>query len=479
MAPVRVRFSPAPTGELHVGGARTALCNLLFARGHGAGSDGATFLLRIEDTDRARVREEWVDGIQDTLHWLSIGWDGQPIRQSEHVDRYVAVAEQFLADGLAYECFCTEDDVKERNATARAAGRPPGYDGHCRDLTTAERDERRAEGRASVLRFRTPDTGVSTFRDLIRGDVTVEWANIPDFVILRSDRSPIFFLANAVDDLDEGITHVIRGEDLIDTTHRVLVLRRAMGAAEQPIYAHLPLILAADRSKLSKRHGSVAVEEFRSRGILPEALLNYLALLGWSPDEAIGEILSLAELIEHFDLEHVTHASAVFDEKKLEWINGEWMRRLDTAELAARVEPEVRERFGAAFDPDVFAHAVAIGQERSSTLVQLVDQMACLFVADDDLVIEPEAWARLEAVERADDVLDAVIAHVEACEWTVDGINLVEVIKQLGLKPGKVMAAVYVAIEGRAQGLPVFDAIWLIGQEHALNRLRAARDRLG
>jgi len=272
---------------------------------------------------------------------------------------------------------------------------------------------------------------------------------------------------------------VIRGEDLIDTTHRVLALRRALGGGDQPVYAHLPLILAPDRSKLSKRHGAVAVEEFRARGFLPEAIVNYLALMGWSPGDDAGEVLALGELAAAFELERVTHAAAVFDEKKLEWMNGEWMRRLETDELASRVVDDATARFGDRFDAETFLHAVRIGQERSGTLVQLVDQMSFLFVADDELDIAPEAWTRLESVDRVRDVLDATIAHLEDCAWTVDAINLVERIKELGLKPGKVMAAVYVAIEGRAQGLPVFDGIWLLGKDRSLARLRAARARLG
>ena len=225
MAPIRVRYSPAPTGELHVGSVSTALFNWLFGR-----HVGATFVLRIEDTDTARTREEWIGAIQDTLRWLGLDWDEGPFRQSERTERYVAAAEQLLAAGAAYECFCTADEVKVRGEAARVAGRTPGYDGHCRSLSDAQRSAFLAEGRSSVMRFRTPDDGASEFVDLIRGAVRVEWVNIHDFVILRSDRSPIFFLANAVDDIDQGITHVIRGEDLIDTTHRVLALRRARWA---------------------------------------------------------------------------------------------------------------------------------------------------------------------------------------------------------------------------------------------------------
>ncbi len=265
--PVRVRFSPAPTGFLHVGGVRTALFNWLFARHH-----GGTYILRIEDTDTARTRQEWIDGIQDTLRWLGLDWDEGPFLQSDRRELHVAAAAQLLASGDAYECYCTPDEVKARSDAAMKAGRPPGYDGTCRNLTDAERAAKRAEGLPVSLRFRTPDTGVSSFVDLVRGDVSVEWSTISDFVILRSDGSPVFFLANAVDDADMEITHVIRGEDLLDSTHRVLALRTALGHAEPLEFGHLPLLVGADRAKLSKRHGAVAIEDFRDRGYLPDAL---------------------------------------------------------------------------------------------------------------------------------------------------------------------------------------------------------------
>ena len=238
---VRVRFSPAPTGSLHIGSARTALFNWLYARHH----DGV-FVLRIEDTDVARSREEWVVGIQDTLRWLGIDWDVGPVLQSWRFDVYLAAADRLLAQGDAYECYCTEEEVRERNDAAIASGHAPGYDGHCRALTPDERVALAAEGRPRTIRFRTPDDGVSTFTDLIRGEVRVEWSLIHDFVIVRSDGAPIFFLANAVDDLEMAITHVIRGEDLIDSTHRVLALRAALGATDVPEYAHLPLIVDAE-----------------------------------------------------------------------------------------------------------------------------------------------------------------------------------------------------------------------------------------
>ncbi|MFM7060718.1 MAG: glutamate--tRNA ligase [Actinomycetes bacterium] len=473
MSEVRVRFSPAPTGFLHVGGARTALFNFLYARHH-----GGTFVLRIEDTDVARSRQEWVDGIQDTLHWLGLVWDEGPYLQSDRFDRYLAAADRMHAAGHAYECYCTEAEVKERNDAALAAGRTPGYDGRCRDLAEAERAERRAEGRPVSLRFRTPSSGVSEFTDVVRGRVAVEWTTIPDFIIVRANGTPIFFLANAVDDLEMGITHVIRGEDLLDSTHRVLALRRAMGDDTVPVYAHLPLIVGADRAKLSKRHGAVSLEDFRDQGLLPEALLNYLALLGWAPEDG-EEVLSAAELAAAFDLDRVTHSAAFFDHQKLEWINGEWIRRLPLAELVERVRPYATARYGAALDEDRFVGAVRIGQERASTLVQLAEQMDFLFADPDAFTIAEESWDRVAGTESLGAILDAVDAHLADCEWTVEAVDLRPTLEPIGVKPRKALPAVYAAIEGRHAGLPLFDSIHLLGRDEARRRIAAARARLG
>jgi glutamyl-tRNA synthetase len=473
--PARVRFSPAPTGSLHVGSARTALFNWLFARHH-----GGTFILRIEDTDRARSRDEWVTGIQDTLRWLGLDWDDGPYLQSARFEEYRAAADQLLDAGLAYECHCTPEELEARAAAAKAAGRPPGYDGHCRDLSPTERARLAGEGRPRSIRFRTPDGGVSEFVDLVRGEVRVDWSTIADFVIVRSDGNPIFFLANAVDDLEMGITHVIRGEDLIDSTHRVLALREALGVSDRPAYAHLPLILGPDRAKLSKRHGAVALEEFRDAGYLPEAVCNYLALLGWAPDDG-REVMDLDEIVERFDLDRVTHAAAAFDHKKLDWMNGEWIRRLALPEIEARALPIARERYGSRLEMDRFTGAMRIGQERAVTLGSLVDQMDFLFADDGDWrVVDPEVWKRIAETERIDEILDLVIGHLESCVWTSEGIDLRgPLMDELGLKMNKrVSGALYSAVEGRPAGLPLFDSIELLGRERTLGRLRAVRERL-
>jgi len=468
----RTRFAPSPTGSLHVGSARTALFNYLFARHH-----GGSFLLRIEDTDVARSREEWIEGIQSDLRWLGIDWDGEPALQSTRFDRYRDAVHQLLQQGLAYEAFETPDELEGINEERRRANLPPGYDGRARDLSAVERECLRAEGRPRVVRFRTPDDGHSSFDDQIRGEVSVEWSTISDFVILRSDHTPTFFLANAVDDLEMEITHVLRGEDLIDSTHRVLALRQALGGEQQPIYAHMPLILSADRSKLSKRHGAVALDEFRDVGILAESMVNYLALLGWSPHDG-REVLSLTEMIEAFDLGRVGHTAAIFDHQKLEWLNGEHIRGLTVGELEGRAIPLARERFRHHLDVDVFHEAVAIGQERASTLGALVDQMDFLFCDDGEFEIAPESWDKLVATDRVLEVLNAAHVHLEACEWTVDAIDLRPVLTALDVKPRKAMPALYTAIEGRHAGLPLFDSIALLGRSRARLRLERAMERL-
>ncbi len=469
---MRVRFAPAPTGSLHVGSARTALFNWLFARHR-----GGTFVLRIEDTDAARSRPEWIDGIQDSLRWLGLDWDEGPYLQSERLDLYAGAAERLLASGRAYECYCTPEEVQARNEAAREGHRTPGYDGRCRDLTPERRTELAAEGRPRSLRFRTPDEGVSRFTDLVRGEVSVDWSTVADFVIVRSDGSPVFFLANAVDDFEMGITHVVRGEDLLDSTHRVLALRDALEEGPPPRYAHLPLMVGSDRAKLSKRHGAVALEDFRDAGYLPEALLNYLALQGWAPADE-REVMSASEIAAVFDLDRVTHSAAAFDHAKLEWMNGEWIRRLPLDELVARVEPRARVRYGDGVDQDLLREVVRIGQERASTLASLVEQADFLFESDDEFAIAPESWERVVGTERAAEVLDAVASHLAGCEWTVEGVDLRPVLAELGVKPRKGLPAVYAAVEGRHAGLPLFDSIVLLGRERARARVAAARDRL-
>jgi glutamyl-tRNA synthetase len=471
MSDMRLRFSPAPTGSLHLGNVRACLYNWLEAR-----HTGGTFILRIEDTDVARSTQESIDSLQMVLRWLGLDWDEGPFLQSARFDDYLAAARRLVEQGNAYECYCTAEEVQARNEEAMKSGRAPGYDGRCRDLPPREREELREQGKPVSIRFRTPDEGRSTFADMIRGEVSVDWSTISDFVIIRSNGTPVFFLANALDDLDMGITHVLRGEDLIDSTHRVLAIRRALGAGDPPVYAHLPMILGPGGSKLSKRHGAMSAEEYRTAGYLPHALINYLALLGWGPEDG-REVLTTGELIAEFTVERVNPSAATFDPKKLEWMNGEHIRALRLHDLQTAVLPFARERYGARLDIPRFEKGVEIAQERATTLVQIAEQMECLFVPDDELQIDPASWEKLTKCEHAAQILDAVVEYVETIGWD-DSIDIRPALAALDVKPGKVMHVVYTAVEGRSQGLPLFDSIALLGRESALRRLRAARARL-
>jgi glutamyl-tRNA synthetase len=471
---VRVRFAPSPTGFLHVGGARTALFNWLYAR-----HTGGTFVLRIEDTDVERSRQDWTDGIQSTLRWLGLDWDEGPLFQSARFDRHLEAAQQLLGSGSAYECFCTEEEITARYEARKAIGpADPGYDGHCRDVTPEQRSRRAGEGRPRSIRFRTPDQGTSSFTDIIRGEVTVPWSTIPDFVIVRTSGAPVFYLANAVDDADTGITHVIRGEDLTDTTHRMLALRDALGIPERPTFAHLPLLVGADRAKLSKRHGAISLEDFADRGYLPEALANYLGLLGFSlppgDDGASREIVPLDELAAAFDLGRVAPSPAFFDYDKLNWMNGEYIRGLSPEELVERARPFGEARYGDRLDPDTFAGAIAIAQERATTLADAAEAAWFFFVPEDEFAIAAESVERLRATERVDEILAAVAGHLETCEWTAEGVDLRPVLEKLQIKPRKGLPAVYAAVEGTHAGLPLFDSIVLLGRERAVSRVRAA-----
>jgi glutamyl-tRNA synthetase len=456
---------------MHIGNMRAALYNWLQAR-----HVGGTFILRIEDTDVARSTDESIEQIQHVLRWAGLEWDEGPYLQSARFDTYLAAAQRLLDEGHAYECFCTADEVRERNEQATREGRAPGYDGRCRDLTPAQREAHIADGKPRSVRFRTPDEGRSTFVDVVRGEVSVEWSTISDFVIVRSNGTPVFFLANAVDDVDMNITHVLRGDDLLDSTHRVLALRRALGHDDQPVYAHTPMIVGPGGAKLSKRHGAVSVEEYRDAGYLPHALVNYLALLGWGPEDG-REVLTTDELIAEFDITRVTPSPATFDPKKLEWMNGEHIRRLPINELVAAVLPFARARYGDRLDVRVFERAVELAQKRATTLVQIAEQAAFLFVPDDELAYDEKSLEKLLTTERANEVLDAVIDFVENCEWS-DRIELQAPIAELGLKPAKVMGLVYTAVEGASAGLPLFESIGLLGPERTLRRLRAARSLL-
>ena len=483
---VRVRFAPSPSGDLHVGNIRTALYDWAFAR-----STGGTFVLRIEDTDQSRVKPEYIDSALDTLRWLGLDWDEGPgaggvfgpYLQSERLDIYAEWAGRFLKEGHAYHCYCSQAELDGRREAARKAGGPSGYDGHCRDLTAAQVAAYQAEGRQPAVRFRMPD-GSTTFTDLVRGEVTFDHAHVPDFVLARADGAPLYTLAVAVDDVLMKITHVVRGEDLLSSTPRQIAVYQAMGVPEAqfPVFAHLPYVLGKDGQRLSKRNGVVSVNWYRGQGFLPEAMCNYLALLGWSPGEN-RESFTMAEMASEFDLARVNKNSAQFDVRKLESINGDKIRALEPADFVNRITPFLAGT-GLVADPPAAADAERIAaaapliQERIATLAEAAGMLGFLFADEAEFSIDEDA-ARLLTAE-AEPALAAAENALSGLEvWTAEVIELslrTALVEGLGLKPRVAFGgAVRVAVTGRRAGPPLFESIELLGRDRALGRLARAR----
>ncbi len=472
-AGVRVRFSPAPTGYLHVGSARSALFNWLYAR-----HTGGTFIVRVEDTDTERSTRELTEAVFEALRRLDLDWD-ETYHQSERFDLYRAAADRLLESGHAYRCDCSQEDVKARS---EARGGPPGYDGHCRD-----RDVQPGDG--VVVRFRTPDEGVTGWDDVVRDRVEFENANLEDFVIVRSNGVPMFLLANAVDDVDMGVTHVIRGEDLVNTTPKVLLLREALGHSEAPVYAHLPLIVNEQRKKLSKRRDDVNVASYLDRGILPEAMLVYLTTLGWGAPDGV-EIRPVHEVVSLFDLPDIGKSPAMFDVAKLEHVNGELIRAMTVDDFVVRAEPWVTGDgtpwASDAFDADGFAALAPLVQERVRTLADVTELVDWLFLPDapDD----PDSWTKEMGKPHAAPMLDAAAAAAGSSDaWTPDDVRAVVMAaaQEAGLvnaegnpQLSKAQAPVRVATLGRSKGLPLFESLAVLGRDETIRRLGVARDRL-
>ena len=468
---VRTRFAPSPTGYLHIGSARTALFNWLLAR-----HTGGTMLLRIEDTDTERSKPELIDVIFRTLDWLGIDWDEEPEYQSRRAELYQQANAGFLARGQAYHCDCTRDDI---DARAKARGGKPGYDGFCRD-----RELGPGEGR--VVRFRTPDDGVTAFTDLIRGDVSFPNADLEDFVVARANGQAMFLVANAVDDAEMGITHVLRGEDLLNVTPKVLLLRHAMGHAVDPTFAHLPLIVGEDRKKLSKRNGDVALEDYVGKGYLSDAMVNYLALLGWGPPDGV-EIRPRSEIVDLFEIDHVVQAGAFFDLKKLDNINGEYIRALPLDAFIAASEPFLEAARGdlwkaEAFDAEVFAFMAPLVQERVKTLAEVPGYVDFLFVSDAALTFDDASWQKVmvKGHDTAVTMLDGMIDAFATGDWTLASIEstLFGYGEEHGIKKGQAQAPIRVAVTGRSVGPPIIESIFMLGRERTVDRLRSVRARL-
>ena len=474
-SPVRTRFAPSPTGLLHVGGVRTALFSWLYARHH-----GGRFVLRIEDTDETREHPEAIEQIQRSLRWVGLEWDEGPgvggdcgpYIQSERRPRHLEVAERFIAEGRAYRCFCTAEELAEERAAAQRENRPFIYSRRCLALSAEERRAREASGATSVVRLRVPDEGACVVEDLVRGSVRFEYAQLGDHVILRSDGVPTYNFANPIDDADMRITHVIRGEDLLSSTPRQVLVHEALGGPV-PAFAHLPLLFGPDRKRLSKRHGATSVEELREAGYLAEAVVNFLALLGWHFDSE-RELFTREELVGLFSLERVNPAPAVFDAKKLEWMNGVYLRALPTFDLAERLIAYLRERGSPLADhPARVAEVTPLAQEKIATLAEFEPLCSFLF---GPIEIDPEAWARVAGHERAAEILAAVQAALSTCEWTLEEVEatLRAVCEQLELKPRVVFGLIRVAVTGTSISPGLFESVHLLGREEALARLSAA-----
>lgn len=457
MSDVRVRFAPSPTGMLHVGNARTALFDWLFAR-----RNGGTCLLRIEDTDASRNHPEWVDVIYRSLEWLGLDWDEQPRFQSATFDQHRETAEKLHSDGRAYYCDCTAEDVQRRNAEAGV--KTPGYDSFC-----ANRDL--GPGPGTALRFRVPEEGTVTRADAIRGSTDIDLSTVEDFVILRANGVPLYVFANALDDIADGITHVLRGEDHLPNVVKQILVRRALGHGE-PVWAHLPMIVNEQRKKLSKRRDKVALESFRDDGIVAEAMVNYLATLGWAPPDELGEELAtLPAMVQSFDLADVNSSPAAFDQKKLLSFNGFYLRRLSAQEFVDRTLDHVRRTTLDRLGPLV--------QERAATLDDAIAMIDFLFVTEPS--IDHATWEKVLAKETAAVVLDAAIERYDALEeWTPEAIREASegAAEAAGLKMNKAQAPIRVATTGRQVGPPLFESLAVLGKIPTLARLRSVRAQL-
>ncbi len=456
MAEVRTRFSPSPTGSLHLGGAHTALFNWLIARHfHGA------FVLRIEDTDKERSKEEFVTEILDAMHWLGLAWDEGPYRQTERLGLYREYIDRLLAKGAAYYCDCSPEDLKVRREAALARGDKPKYDGRCRSRNLKP-------GPNTVVRFRGPDAGVTRWDDLIKGPIAFDNQELDDLVVLRSDGIPTYNFAVVVDDLSMGITQVIRGEDHIPNTPRQLLIYQALGA-ELPRFAHMPLMLAPDRGKLSKRRGARPVLDYREQGFLSQALCNYLARLGWSHGDQ--EIFTREELVQYFTLEHATTSPGVFDEEKLLWINSQHLKALPAAELARELIPFLARVGIEEPDQEYLTRAVPTLSARCRTLVEMAE--AARFYFQDPRPYE-EKGAKKFLTPANVPILQEVARRLEAMpEFNEAALNLLfhDLAAETGLKMVNLAQPVRLALTGRTASPGLYEIIDILGKEQTLHRI--------
>ncbi len=479
---VRVRFAPSPTGYLHVGAARTALYNYLFAH-----ANNGTFILRSDDTDTARSTSEFQQDILEHMTWLGLEWDEGIVkggdhgtyRQSDRYDRYRAVTSELMENGSAYFSFATSEQLDEFKKAAREAGTSPAYDGSL-EPEYSDVARRIAAGESAVIRFKVPRPGETRFSDIVRDEMTFDHKQVDDFVILRSDGTPTYHLASTVDDVDYGITHVIRGEDLLSSTPKHILLTQAMGA-EPAAYAHLSLLMGPDGRKLSKRHGDTAMSAYREAGFLPEAIDNYLALLGWSlgDDE---DVASLEEMISRFDLSTVSKNPAVFDPQKLEWLNGVYIREMTSDEFVAVTLPIVEEDLGRALSESEllqFHQMVPHVKERTKLLPDVADQVRFLFTDIDEY--DEKSWVKVMDKPEGTVALDAAVSALSDIDtWTTESIEIAlrGMLEATGLNARKGFQPVRVSISGSTVSPPLFESLEILGRDESLARLARARSVL-
>ena len=478
---VKVRFAPSPTGDLHVGNIRTALFDWAYAR-----HTGGTFLFRIEDTDTTRVTDEYIQAAIDTLKWLGLNWDegpevggdNGPYLQSQRLHIYAEWAQKFLDKKDAYHFYCTPAELEATREAQRAANVAPGYDGKCRNLTAEQIAAYKAEGREAVVRMRMPD-GSTTFVDEIRGEVSFDHKFVPDFVLVRADGSPLYTLAVAVDDVLMKVTHVLRGEDLLSSTPRQIRVYQAMGVKTEdyPVFAHLPFVMGQDNAKLSKRNGEVSIAWYREQGYLPEAICNYLALLGWSPGDD-RENITMKELCELFTVEKVHSSPARFDMKKLEAINGDKIRALTIDEFLKWSLPFLTKAgiiTGTDSEIALVKSALPIIQERIVKLDEVPQMLKFLFVKE--FAVEAESVSKItDSVSK--DILKRSLKELEPLtSWTHENIEAslrASLIEEMGLKPRIAFTAVRIATTGSTISPPLFESMELLGKDASLARIAAA-----
>lgn len=463
-----LRFAPSPTGYLHVGGARTAIFNWLYAR-----SSGGRFLLRIEDTDRARSTDEMTREILNGLRWLGVDWDNEPWIQSEHIARHRAECLRLFAEGKAYPCFCTQKELEAKRDVAGEGDRDTKYDRTCLHLSAQEREARLAAAMPYVLRFRVPE-GETNFFDIVHDETVFRNEEIEDFVILRSDGTPMYMMAVVVDDHDMGVTHVIRGDDHLSNTPKQILLYEALGY-EVPMFGHVPLILGADKKRLSKRHGATSVGEYQSRGLLPEALFNFLALMGWSPGDD-REVMTREQLVEAFDPRRILKKSSVFDEEKLAWMNGRHLRLLSDEELLSRLRPYRPESLDDVAD-GYLLQVLPLMRERMELLTDIFDKGMYFFTDPADY---DETAARKHWTAPAVSVLERLQSSIAASDFTPQGLE--DLVRghaaDAELAAGKVIHPLRLALTGGSQSPSLFDMMVVLGRDTCLRRIAAALERL-